>query len=482
MAPSRFQKLLGLAITEQALLLAEVSGGGGGAGPQVRRLGELRYPEGALPTDLGTLAGGLRQLLKKERFTARRVVVGLPAKWVLTQMREVPPADAAAAANILRLAVETAFPADIKGLVFDYAGQPDRGHASDVLLLAAPGDRLAQIDALARGAGLNVAAITASVAALSCVGRGGAGQASVAGRTVVAYLNGGGAELALSSHGVLDNIRHVAAAPAAAGAGVSAELAAELRRTFAGLPQNGSTAADHRLVIWDGGGHSDQDLRDLGGRLGVETEVQQVAALGADGALSSPASARYAPAIALALAALGGVLPVDFAHSRLAPLKPHTLRRKIIWGAALALVALGAVAYLVADTQRLATQTQNLQKRYAAMTPQLAEAHATLKRVAAARTWYPPDRGDARFLSCLRSLTLMFPDDGSLWATSIEVQGTLKGQLTAKAVSSRSALAMMDRLSASGKFTGVTLLDLRDVGPASPDVSISIAFTYVGKE
>ena len=145
MAPSRFQKLLGLAITEQALLIAEVSGGGAGAGPRVRRLGELRYPHNALPADLGTLAGALRQLLKKERFTARRVVVGLPAKWVLTQMREVPPADAAAAANILRVAVETAFPADIKGLVCDYAGRPDRGHASDLLLLAAPGDRLAAV-------------------------------------------------------------------------------------------------------------------------------------------------------------------------------------------------------------------------------------------------------------------------------------------------------------------------------------------------
>jgi len=259
------------------------------------------------------------------------------------------------------------------------------------------------------------------------------------------------------------------------------ELVAQLRRTFAGLPQNGVAGREQPLMVWDGNGHSDQDLRLLGERVGVTAQAQALGSLGATGSLPTEGAARFGPAVALAAAGIDGVLPMDFAHARLAPPKPRSALRPILLGAALAAVLLAAGTYFVLDTRQKDAQATALNERYDPKRQDILDAQAVVTRVVTAKSYYG-DAAHPRFLSCLRNILLAFPDDGSVWATSLEVQGNLKGQLVAKAVSRNAALAMMDRLRAGGKFTGVTELDLHESSPNSPEVVISIAFTFVGKE
>jgi hypothetical protein len=309
------------------------------------------------------------------------------------------------------------------------------------------------------------------------------GRPSAVGRTVVAYLDHSCAELALSHDGALEQVRHIAcpADPQAPAPGVPVELVAQLRRTFAGLPQNGAAGRDQQLVVWDGGDHSAQDLRLLGERLGVAAQAQALSALGATGALPPQGAARFGPAVALAAAGIDGVLPMDFAHARLTPPKPHSALRSILLGAALAAVLIAAGTYFVLDTRQKEAQATALNERYDPKRPDILAAQAVVARVTTAKSYYG-DAARPKFLSCLRNILLAFPDDGSVWATSLEVQSNLKGQLVAKAVNRNAALAMMDRLRAGGKFTGVTELDLHESSPNSPEVVISIAFTFVGKE
>ncbi|HEX8913165.1 MAG TPA: hypothetical protein VF796_12470, partial [Humisphaera sp.] len=107
--PQRFaqNKVLGLAVGERSLVVAEASRAGGA--PRVTLAGTFAYPPGVsldTPADLGK---ALAAFLKDKGFGARHAAVGLPARWVLSKAKELPPSDAATAAEALRLQVEGEF-------------------------------------------------------------------------------------------------------------------------------------------------------------------------------------------------------------------------------------------------------------------------------------------------------------------------------------------------------------------------------------
>src|SRR5471030_1413989 len=99
------QQILGIAIGEKTIHLAEVRGaaGAGGAGgtTQVQRCATFAVPADAgwdKPQNLGRSLG---EFLRQQGFSARHAAVGLPGRWVLLRSRPMPPAAPAAAAGIL---------------------------------------------------------------------------------------------------------------------------------------------------------------------------------------------------------------------------------------------------------------------------------------------------------------------------------------------------------------------------------------------
>src|SRR5579862_5099493 len=116
----RANKMLGLAIGERSILVAEVSIVDGRR--QVTRAGELTYSQGISLSNSESVGTALEQYLKARGFTARSAVFGFPAKWVLSKSKEVPPVDPSMAPDLLRLQVESEFSAELKDLVYDYAG------------------------------------------------------------------------------------------------------------------------------------------------------------------------------------------------------------------------------------------------------------------------------------------------------------------------------------------------------------------------
>ena len=136
MKRTRRKKVLGLALGERSLLAAEIIVAG--EQPTVTAVGEMPYPEGISVNTPAELAKPLAEFLRSKGFTARQVVVGLPAKWLVVRPKEVPPVDAATVTEMLRLAAESEFPTDIKDLVFDFTGTLGDHQAKSVLLMATP--------------------------------------------------------------------------------------------------------------------------------------------------------------------------------------------------------------------------------------------------------------------------------------------------------------------------------------------------------
>lgn len=538
-------KLLGLAVGENSILAAEVALSGGSM--QARRLAEFTFPAGISLTDPHPLGKALGAFLRENRFTARQAVIGLPLKWAMVRPKEVPPADPALLADLLRLHAERDFAVDPQDLVFEYTGAGPAGtdRPTTVLLVAAPRRRVEAVTEAAGAAGLSVRAVTLSAVALGAAAAAGRRGGGDGGDGLILHVAPGSAELTAHHEGRPHLLRHLRVPAAAAAAatpavpvaapsngsngangsgvyrapeGVGGRMGAasapavppamvgELRQVLALMPHNGTMVGGNELVVWDGIGLGGAP-RAWGEALGVEVREESLAALGVSGVSTETVegvpAARFAPAVALALSELIGrqaSSPPDFLHPRLVPPRQPRVQRRAMWAA----IAAVAVAVLVAVAWwDLRTQNQDIagMKQYLKDNAErIKEAESTIARVTFAEGW---DLREPRYLSILRELTLVFPDDGQAWASSVVLReetpaaaaqgakrpGTAaapvtesRGSLVGRAMNREAALTILERLRASGQFTDIKMLEIREVGRGSREVIFSLSFTFKGGE
>ena len=231
MKASRYNKVLGLAIGERSIQVAEVNVAADK--PEARHLAEFEYPAGAGLTEPTVLGERLAEFLREKHFTAKQVVVGLPAKWLLVKTKEVPPVDESVAADLLRLQAEGEFSSELRDLVFDYAGEANPAKSQNVLLVATQRKYVELAEQICEAAKLSPIAVTSSAAALGAVTSRGATK-----NTVVLALAPMGAELSAQSGGYPTSLRHLRSP------GVNGQdglFISELRRAVSMLPVNGST-------------------------------------------------------------------------------------------------------------------------------------------------------------------------------------------------------------------------------------------------
>jgi hypothetical protein len=486
-----------VAIGEQGILVAEVANASGRR--EVRRYAEFPFTEGLSATQLPGAAKAFGAFLKHHSFHARDAVIGLPARWVVIKPKDLPPADPETAATLLRVQAEGEFSSDLKEMVYDYAGDSHPKHPRQVLLMAVPKERLDQLHQFAEAARINIVAVTPSVAAL-----GVASKTLAAPEGVVVYLGGKSAELAVQTGHGLTRIRQFAtsgaAVPAAAGAGggtavaVGAggpgapELVAELRRTFAGLPQNGTPPADRKLVLWDGTGLDEAQREAIASRLGMAVNAQNLTAMGVGGQQLTAEASRFAPAVALATAMyLPEGLPVNFDDSRLKPPVESSTGQKVTYGLAIAAVIALAVGALVWSTNAEASKNDDLNRQFNAISKDYLQAKTMLTHLETAKKWY----GDEEpYMYCFVAVTQAFPNANNCFATNIDLSpainplkpdqrltgpaaasrpapGTLTGKLSGKSADQEMPKAIVNNLLKSGKFSDAKIQNIQAVNSTS---------------
>jgi len=302
-------KILGLAVGQRSILVAEVATRG--ERHVVSRCAEFVFPEGMAMSDADKTGAAFRGFLRANQFSTKDVVFGLPAKRLVTRRKDVPPTTPAAAAMTLRVQAEGEFSSELDDLVMDFAGTVSEKGPTTVLLVATNKVLLDECEAVARVAGLKVHAITSTTVAL-----GRATSRLPGGDGMVLSLGPNGAELVIQQGLDPSHLRHL---NVMAGADSLPALAAEIRRTMAAIPQNGTPMT---LALWNIGGMANPESM-LEQRLSMPVSTPAVSNLALTEGIDAQ---RFAPAVALALSALeSAALPVDFLHSRLAPPKPPGL-------------------------------------------------------------------------------------------------------------------------------------------------------------
>ena len=464
--------VLGLVVGERSIIAAEVSITRDRR--QVKRTAQFIFPDTASlekPEELGTL---LAQFLRQNHFSSSRAVIGVPARWLMARDKDIPPATAEVAASTLRLQAERHSSAD--DLVFDYAGQSDSRKGRKVLLAAMRKPQMERLERMADAAGLRLLGITSATLAL-------AGAATNAPATsLLLTIAPDGMELAARHDGTPVLLRHLSSASPSeslrngAAQDVASMIGGEVRRVVTLMPQNGEPS-DRSITLWDSVGLSDSELPILQDRSGLTIEnLIDLKSLGITAV--TPDAARYAPAVALAIAAAEKRLPLDFLNSRLATAKESRIGRRTVWAAVIGIVAIGLIAFLLVDLQTREKDLNALQTRLDNLKPDIKSAEALNEKLSYGRGWFETRPS---MLECLREITRAFRDDEPIWVSSFTLRdnhkGTLKGR-TADRKFVTDPQGLIDRLQKNRNFSDVRVQELREVGGTSRDVSFSLNFIF----
>ncbi|HWE93276.1 MAG TPA: hypothetical protein VG269_04820 [Tepidisphaeraceae bacterium] len=485
----RANKFLGLAIGERSILAAEVSRVEDRN--QVTHAAEFVYTEGAGLQQPEALGAALGEFLKREGFSAKAAVFGIPARWVLSKVKEVPPIDPALAAEMLRLQVEADFSPELKDLVYDYAGELSTAEARSVLLMATPRRHVDQALAIAQAAKINLSALLPTASALASV------TAPVAKNALVLSFTSSAVEFTARHDGGTSALRHL---------GVSSStgtvLAGEARRAVMQLPSNGSAGSNGSALngnsrgdvfLWDDVGVDPSVQQAVGEALGVTVKRGEFRTLGAG---ELPAGQRgYAAAASLALAGLSReASPVDFLNSRLAPPKEPRVKREVLLAIAVGVVVLLAVVGAYLDLQGKEKKLAASQAELDGQANRIKDAQAEVDTIAYAQAWHA---GKPQFVQCFRDLELALinPDDGQTYVTNFTLHEMIKpppagkssalpkaewsGVLTGKSVNNTNVVSLSDRIKFNKRFSDVKISYAGGANRAGGEVSFSITFKYV---
>lgn len=455
MSRTRTNKLLGIALGDASLLVAEVHGDP--ASPSVARSAEFPYPEGVAldkPADLGK---ALAAFLHQQGFGQHHVVIGLPAKWILTRRKDLPPVAPVAAAGMLRLAAESDFSADLQDLAIDYIGEPDPAAATVALVVATSRQHIEQCQALASAARLRLQTVTVTGTAM--VGLDDARQS----RSLVLSLAPIGNELVIHQRGVPTQLRHLSLTNGqAADAGA---VVAELRRAMAGMSGEGPAS----LTIFSEPGLGNSVRTIASEKLAIAPHM----AAAKDRALQHE---RCAPAAAVAIAALAPAgSGIDFLHSRLAPPSTRKNRRPIVWASVLTATVVIAGISAWFDLNSMQRHFDQITAHLKSIDPDVKTAETAAARLDTARGWAS---GKPRYLACLADLTNLFPDEGSIYATSVTLRADLSGQLSGRASNEQKVLQLLDQIKDAKRFSNVKLGEVREAGRNSHEIAFSLSFSY----
>ena len=478
----RSSSFLGCAVSDRAVTCAELTLDGGDR-RTVRRTATFTFPADLTLDSADALGQALAAFLRQRKFSASRVVVGVPARWLIAIEKEVPPADDQQARSMLRLQAERLAVAEHGDVVFDFAGRTSSSAMSKVLLVGMVRDKLNRVEQMMDAAGMSVVAITSTGLTLAAATGRGKGMDGGGGGVLMLGRNGG--EVVWRHDGAPRMLRHVSYLMNGHGHPPVAPLGAELHRAVAFAAANGEAASE--LLVVDGVGLPAEQVTQLGERIGVTVRADDgVKALRvnvdpnavADKEADEPATVgRFAPAMSLAIAAAKPeLLPLDFKHSRLTPAPPQRVSRMQMWGIAIgATVVIGLIA-LFFTVRSKENQLADLDAQLKAMRDEVKSAQANVERVKYGRGYFearPP------VLDLMRELSLMLNENERIWMTNVSYREGNRFTISGKASDPKTPVNFSDRLRGNPHFSDVRMPSgIVEADQKTREVSFTISFQF----
>ncbi|KPL10959.1 hypothetical protein AMJ85_05035 [candidate division BRC1 bacterium SM23_51] len=408
----------------------------------------------------------IRNRLSEAGIRENRCVICVPLKWALTLRTDLPELSEEDIASFLNVQAERAFPFAPEDLSVSVSRYRAPGGAGGATVAAIPLNRLTVLQRAFKAAKLRPLSITLGITSLRET------DASSREGAVTLLVGEDGVDLAVSVGGGIAALRSLgeAIAPDREEEDANADtVARQMRITLGQLPQD--LANTVRTVRIFGPAHLAEPLaaglESAASRLRMTVEIGNTTA----GVQSSEPDAlrRISPG-ALGAATqrlLGRASDFEFLPPRSSRFKQMTGRvssRATRWlaTAAAALVLALVVAFLYQHVR-----LSRLESEWKAIEPRVKEIAAVQEKVRQFRPWFDDS---ARSLTIARCLTEAFPEDGTVWAKTVEIKelpdsGKITVSCSGKAQSNREWLRMLERLRETNGVEDLRFQQVRGENP-----------------
>lgn len=468
------RNILGMAIDEFGIIVAEVRYRTGHS--DVRKVGQWSFEEKLNSDNVKDLGQKLRQFLRKNHFSSKQTIIGIPTKWVIAKEITAPPASSYVLAGMLSIQAERVFSLNASELVFDYCGRTSVSEKSDVLLLAARRQVIDLITELMDAAGLQVQSITVSALALSKA----LSKTGLEHRYGL-YTRPNYCEFWTQVNGTPRSIQHIPIAEKSVTPDEHTDqLAAILQRMVLLSSQQGQSPP-YKITAYDGSGLSDEMINRLNKKVAPQAEVTNGGSQLLSGRLrlsDHPERAQSIAAVVIAKTGIGSVKPpVDFLNPRIGVKKTSHRKKVTIWAGIIGVACLIALVTVLVDWQAdrrdIATYTEQLEL----MSDDITAAQEIVNRISYASSWTSQE---PIFLNCLRELTLTFPEEPLVWATNLRLSENAGAALVGKAVDEKSFYEVLDKIKENKAFSNVQMIHIRDAGRDSREKEFAVHFEFRG--
>jgi hypothetical protein len=411
-----------------------------------------------LLTDDPQLVGReIRNHLDRAGIKERACSVCVPLEWALTAQTPIPDLPPADVESFLNIEAERGFPfgQDTLSLVTSRCRTAEGPEFAT--LIAMPKDHLNTLQKVLKAAHLNPVSFSLPMPALQDpVQTDGAGVAALG-------IGENGVELQVASGGGIAALRALQGALEQDGVHKKPYVdvvARDLRITLGQLPA-ALRQTVQRVKVFGNGEEMTRFADDLATRaktMGLEVElIRRYADTGMG--LQAPADAPVSPALSLALRLLNGQsAPVEFLPPKVSAFKQLANRyssgKLVTAGAAAgALLLVVAVAFLIQQWQ-----LERWRSRWTAMKPRVTELEDIQQQIRRFRPWFDDS---FRCLSILQKVTEAFPEDGAVYAKSIEIRDPGAVTFTGTFLDQKALLKVVDQLRATRGINGVQVDAIR---------------------
>ncbi|MGV3533564.1 MAG: hypothetical protein ACO1QR_14450 [Chthoniobacteraceae bacterium] len=456
----RFQTRAALAITlESARTVITVVRRGPEAAEGYR---EVVLPIGAeaVVADPAKAGKALAEILQTERIRERRCVVSVPPGWAMSTTGEVPEMTAEDLRGFMELRAEREFPSAVSDLRIAYDSYRAPDGKDRATLVALPAKRVAAIEQMLEEAGCK--AISISLGLDACLNNGSELGA-------VHFLsNCDHVDVVVTASGGIAAIRSLAGPVASSEVPFdAANFCREVRITLGRLPE--PVRQQVRQAHFSGASRASETLcrstRDHLQRLGIRSEECVPAANPED---LGPGAAVQAAERVLS----GESVTFEFAP-RTTPKwqaifqRADSQRKRMIIGGVALLIVLPILVLMIRSKIE-----SNLETEWNGMRSNVTELEGLQQRIRQFRPWFD---STPHSLQIMEALVGAFPEQGDVWAKSIQISTASKVTCTGFARSQAVFMAMLDRLRSMEQVTDLQVLQVRGESPVEFSISYKIA-------
>ena len=413
----------------------------------------------AVLTDPERAGQRLAAELESAGIRERRCVVCIPAGWAMTTSAEVPGVTADDLRGFLELRAEREFPVPVADLRLAHCAYVLPDGKECATLAAVPAKRMDAIERMLAAA--ECRAVSVSLGLDACLPNRGVPAA------LHFLANGNHIDVVIAAGGGIAAVRTLPAPANAETAAFDAMgFSREVRITLGRLPE--ALRAQVREARFGGAPASAenlcQEMRPHLSRMGIESRLETPAGTASAG---HPAAAIEAAGQHLAQQPVAfEFLPPQVNRWQLMARQFDDRRRRWLAVAAVALLVLPVLTFIVR-----AHMESSLNDEWRGMQGKVADLEKLQQRIRLFRGWFDPA---PQSVQIMETLDASFPEQGEVWAKSVQITDGAKVNCTGFARNHTALLGFLDGLRKHSEISGVQLQQERGENP----VQFSIIYKW----